>query len=420
MVQLYFNVPGVGNVPVTYDVTDGGLADYIGQQFTTILTIFEEGNSISSTDLGNFQTALNNLTAVTQGYVGSDGNTYYCTYTMASYISSLINSLSAAGLSPTALNLTGLQTWAANGLTTTTLGSIASIIVAGANAPSTNHSLQAMIELEYVSLGNNMLYNQLSGLQQALELTNQVLNALNAVQQVHNLVVPVSFNQQAIDTLNAFIADPTDVNNYPGGTGSVSTIEGYLSIYQQLAAAAGLNNPLGTALDPSIYLGATNPPAVNAVGAADFTEAYLQTKLVYLLLQAPPLNQDPNDPNSLAGQVGAVIATMEAPYNPANNQFGPGIFSPDGINLTLQPNDTGIGYWILDNTNSGNTSSGYLSETIQTSITNAITGAENLNDQQKEQVQNSLYIFQEFYNSASAILGAMNTILTNIARGIAG
>lgn len=394
MVQLYIDIPGVGNVPVTYDVTDGNLAGFVGLQFTQIFTIFLKGNTLDSTDLTTFQAALDGLVDVTTGSE-QGGQTYYLTYGMASYVATLLNSLIAAGENPAALDLAGLQTWAANGMTTQALGSIYSILVAGSNAPSTNHSIQAMIELEYVRLGNTMISNQLTGLKEALGVTNEALKVLAQVQDLKNQIVADTVNSTALDALNAFISNPGP---------AYTSIASYTAKYKELADAV-FNTPLGTSLNDSVSAGG-DPPSVTTNIVTQFTDLFVKLDQLSSKLQAPPYNQSLSDPNSLAAQLSALASSMsdvDTTTNPTPAQY--------------------VAAWILD---AGTTSNGlpipngYLDEPIQTLINTAITGAENLNDQQKEQVQNSLYVFQEFYNSASSILGAMNTVITNIARGIAG
>ena len=51
-------------------------------------------------------------------------------------------------------------------------------------------------------------------------------------------------------------------------------------------------------------------------------------------------------------------------------------------------------------------------------LTFAITAAQSLNDTQKQKVQNFLFIFQEYYNSASSILQALNNLAQKIADAI--
>lgn len=58
------------------------------------------------------------------------------------------------------------------------------------DVPITNNmSLQAMVELNYVRLGNEMLANNLSKLQQALETTNTILRTMTSLQNIRNTLI---------------------------------------------------------------------------------------------------------------------------------------------------------------------------------------------------------------------------------------
>jgi hypothetical protein len=48
----------------------------------------------------------------------------------------------------------------------------------------------------------------------------------------------------------------------------------------------------------------------------------------------------------------------------------------------------------------------------------AITSAQGLNDTQTEQVRQYMFIFEEYYKSASALLNAITQIIQKFAQGI--
>ncbi|MGA8164356.1 MAG: hypothetical protein WB791_04935 [Waddliaceae bacterium] len=56
---------------------------------------------------------------------------------------------------------------------------------------------------------------------------------------------------------------------------------------------------------------------------------------------------------------------------------------------------------------------------IQRNINAAITAGQSLNDSQKSEVRRYLFVFEEYYKSASAILNKLTQILERIAQGIA-
>lgn len=71
--------------------------------------------------------------------------------------------------------------------------------------------------------------------------------------------------------------------------------------------------------------------------------------------------------------------------------------------------------WTLDNYNVQNSNASGKS---QSNITFAITTAENLNTQQQQNVQSFLFLFEEYYKSASAILQQITEILNRMAQHV--
>ena len=73
--------------------------------------------------------------------------------------------------------------------------------------------------------------------------------------------------------------------------------------------------------------------------------------------------------------------------------------------------DNPISYWVQNfvNQNEG---------TNQAHLNNAITASQALNDTEREKLQQVMFIYQEFYQSASSMLSALNTLFQTIASNI--
>lgn len=82
-------------------------------------------------------------------------------------------------------------------------------------------------------------------------------------------------------------------------------------------------------------------------------------------------------------------------------------------------NYTATRQWIMDNYQSFNTPDATLAGAYQQNITSAITASQALNDTQKETVRNNLFLFEEFYKSASTVLTMLNQIITKMGQNIA-
>ena len=74
--------------------------------------------------------------------------------------------------------------------------------------------------------------------------------------------------------------------------------------------------------------------------------------------------------------------------------------------------------WVVDNYNVHGSGAAGSAGSLQNNLTFAITAAQSLNDTQKEKVRRFLFIFQEYYQSASAILSKLSQIISQIAQKI--
>lgn len=121
---------------------------------------------------------------------------------------------------------------------------------------------------------------------------------------------------------------------------------------------------------------------------------------------------------SLSAQVGALSAA--APASALTN--------PQSLyNLTKKvyadmgdvSTDAGARAWMMDNYQSLNTPDATKAGALQQAITSAITAAQSTNDEQKETVRNNLFLFEEFYKSASTVLTQLNQIMVKMGQNIA-
>lgn len=117
------------------------------------------------------------------------------------------------------------------------------------------------------------------------------------------------------------------------------------------------------------------------------------------------------DPNSLIVKLRKVVTDM-------NNTL-----SANGVPLTMtSPEATklkGFVNWIMDSYDKTTNSEISKQGAIQQAITVAITASQTTNDSQKTQVQQFMFIFEEYYKSAAAILTKITEIIEKIAQGIA-
>lgn len=233
------------------------------------------------------------------------------------------------------------------------------------------HTLQAYIELVYIKTANDVLVSQMASLEASLGVTKSAMDTLTQIQNLHNLV-----SVKSKGTFNA------------GAYSANATVAQY-----QAAASAFFGTPVGVSVSYTSLSGGY--AGFKAQMSAIVTQ--LKSQISALSATTPTISGR-EDSNSLLAKLRLVLKD---------------------INNTGAANTAaGASKWIIDSYNStgtGATSSG----SYQQNITNAITAGQSLNTTQTESVRNFLYVFEEYYKSASAVLQAISQIIQKMADGIA-
>ena len=116
------------------------------------------------------------------------------------------------------------------------------------------------------------------------------------------------------------------------------------------------------------------------------------------------------DANSLQGRLMVTLQNIKDVFKTATGD-------PITSATPLIAAYSGYKAWMIDNYERTG-SSGNTAGEIQQNITNAITAGQSLNDTQKESVRQILFIFEEFYKSASAILQSLTQIIERLAQNL--
>lgn len=226
------------------------------------------------------------------------------------------------------------------------------IVIGGVSVD--DHSTQALIEMFYIKVGNEILATQLHDLEEALELTKRAIDVLDKIQFLHNQITVMSKGSFTGTNIEDF---ETEASTFFGEPIFPSALAGFASLWPSMEAA----------------------------------KAELASVIAALLAANPGAG---GDPNSLVSR----LTTVQSELPAAQGNFES---------------------WILDKYNLTTTADTAQAGAIQANITFAITAAESLNDTQKEEVRRYLFVFEEYYKSASAILNAINKIIEKIAQNIA-
>ena len=255
------------------------------------------------------------------------------------------------------------------------------------------HTEQALIELVYVRTANDMIGSAMSNLDQALEQSERIKyppgdsKSTQPDQCAEQERLPLSLSyRRGPPTPGAGSGEI--FRGTPGlGSGSADP-SNYQKLYNKAASSY-----FGKSIDPSFAFIPNTSQFTNFAQSLSTLKAKLNTE-IQALTNLTPQNAR-NDPLSLLGTVKKVYAEL------------PSDFSFNSVEK-----------WAVDNYNQHGSTGASLAGTLQTDLTTAITAAENLNDTQKEKVRRFLFIFQEYYQSASAVITGINQVVNMMAQKI--
>lgn len=383
-------ISGLGLVQTEFIETDQDVVVAYKKQFLIIQNVLAtDPNALTQADANSLASAISSLKSLAVSGLSvtrSDihGNlvttTRRLTADMARQVDLLVRSMDAAGVGSSP-DVVAIRRWQDLGVQGINL-----VVNRAGQAINNNRSIQAMIELEYVKTGNDVLAEQLTSLRTALSTTQMVAKTLTQLQNIRNLLAP--------ETKSAFT-----LSGLPTGDLSAAIEE-----YNQLASAA-----FGKPLDVVVNYKGQNPQ--NILNQMTQIRQALSKELLILDQLTPPTisstGQAVRDPNSLGGKIATVLEDMQKFFDPSGS----------GSQVITQ---SGLEAWLIDNLNShlgtDPASAANAAGKIQTDIDAAIQAATNLNDQQKEQFQRYMFVFQEFYKSAASMLSTINQIIATMAQ----
>jgi len=409
------------------------------------------------------------------------------------------------------------------------LDSSGKVILSGGQIRTANaHTLQSLIEINYVREGNRLMESALSGLDKAVSATDRAISVLGDIQNLHNSLLvealdPLEFQywvkwggalNSGSDYVWKQVVEIIGQDAFEVISNTSDLINAYTQAYNFYASAY-----FGLPIFPDFEYSSMNAEGFQTVFLNDFKN--MRTELSNTISALVLVNgQDSSNTTTLAGKLKKVLDDMPTDAqitDPAQAylnikswamdyyrayegesymQDDPAVGEPtrmiavtlqvtarrdDGANQTQVPNVTQIVIYVQGAvqtlvtrvpdgsftsritvsqidlgsllppglhteitlyTNLSNVvvgvqtvgemgsqpvdpfyNSNYLRDaskagSIQDNITFAITAAQSLNDSQKEQVRRYMYVFEEYYKSASSLLTAISQIIQKIAQGI--
>jgi len=321
------------SVTAASEYTDEAASAYFKDRWQEIVNLFQQiPDGVTDPKLQAFgiavqyyllqQAADKGIDSAT-GDVAEDpptGRVFKFTVEMVRSLDKLAVSLKAAHLlDPDVLNftispadaLTRLNQW--KDLATV---NVSSILASMGSAITNNRTLQALIELEYVKLGNDLIGEQLDKLDQALTLTEQALDVLGQLQKLKNLLKPINQTEEEVRTQRI-------------ATGHLWTFLGELD-YQSSASPSPFQDPgnsgpkeFQSAYDQILNGLFKKPIGVTVEVTADDVLAFQKGKTDLMAIRAQLLDifEGVENPPPLLGKIDTLLAEMnpETVNLPATN-----------------------------------------------------------------------------------------------------
>ena len=428
-------IPGVGGVKFpTQEYTTGNLRKQYEAYMKTIKDIFDKKTPPTAEDMNQLKSAMQGLRKLllegdTTTYPGSK---YLMTHEMIYNLKTVFDMLDTHGISPDGIDgdpFKAIENWRAmkdfvaipadpaNKKAAVTWGQLLASIVSLKVDPT--RSLQSMIELEFIKAGNEYYIGKLDKLAESLEVTKKIINYLRQIEKISNEIsVPptggftfpptaeqlAKLDSKQLQAIATFLGDKLGSefsNADPAGKAKI--LEEYVKgdggknfgrLYKFLASTSFKN------IYPTPY---TSDESVAALWKA-------KQELDKLIKNLEDMGSKVSSTNSLAYFIRQVC-------NDISNAFKD-VGKDDKGNI--DPKDSfahGALYrYIMDNQNLGPGKGGE----IQDRITQAMTAAQALNDNQKDELKQVQYIFEQFTRCANTLLQGITKIIEGMGKKMAG
>lgn len=276
-----------------------------------------------------------------------------------------------------------------------------------------DHTEQAAIELVYIKAANQIIGDAMTQLTSALNTSQSALNLLTEIQQMHN---------------NISVSAPSSFPfNFQTGEPS-STVWMYLGFATRAAAASYLAGATGQAdknTPGTIAFALSRAAGFGASNAPDYPTSVYQA--IYTVVASGYYSNainptstlttgDLNSVKAIKAELAGQITSLSAQTSAMAKGNGSLLYSLKTIYNELPSTQKGLTAWVLDNyTDPTHAAS---AGKFENDITTAITAAQSLNNSQQEKVREFLFIFQEYYQSAAAILSQITQIIEQSAQKI--
>lgn len=339
---------------------------------------------------------------------------------MAEYVDRLIRTFRSAGWDPIADSAAGGAAALAAIQANPTIYQVAQYInlaLSAANqaillsdASTQSQSLQQLLMVDYISRGNELLYSQMQDLQTAIDLNQNTLAYLNSLQDLMNQKDPQQFLMQlqilSTTTPSSLASGKyTDFENqsFNQQLGTVSKFtQGQITSYINTIQSLGLTGDVIASVTPEQY-----QQMIGTVSGSFLDLSTLQG-------MSASFNATNNGVNTILNNLSFLINTLSNVSGGSATSLITALktIQTDFQTLSDQKIETAVTNWVQD---TGINREG----DYQRHLNDAIVASQSLNDTKREELRRVMFIFEEFYKSATSMLSRITQLIEKMAGAIA-
>ncbi len=288
--------------------------------------------------------------------------------------------------------------------------SAANQAVLASDASTQSQSLQQLLMVDYISRGNELLYSQMQDLQTAIDLNQNALSYLNSLQDLMNQKDPQQFlmQLQILSTTtpsNLSSQKYTDFENqsFNQQLGTISKFtQGQITNYINTIQSLGLTGDTIASVTPEQY-----QQMVGTVSGSFLDLSTLQD-------MSASFNATNNGISTILNNLSFLINTLSNVSGGSATSLITALktIQTDFQTLADQKIETAVINWVQD---TGINREG----DYQRHLNDAIVASQSLNDTKREELRRVMFIFEEFYKSATSMLSRITQLIEKMAGAIA-
>lgn len=394
-------IDGIGTIQTAAEYTNNHVQTEYNSFVNAIIAQLNYTGTFTSANAINYNQALQSLLNLAQNAVNPP-----ITYQMANAIQGLATITKA--VNPTgfldtssAHDIIAIKNLLGQGLD----GILNTAQVAGSQVAVS--TLQSFIQVNYIDTGNTLLNSALTELQEAMEANRNAMTLLGSLQQLKNgvLVGPLgSIAHNSIGNPISFIKLQTIKYTQASLWGAGRALSFTRTSQQANSIPKVYINTAGPELSHRILVNITGSSSIvnNIQAAGQGLILQLQKMIPTLLQLSPPTN--PPDGTTLGEQLQTIMNGMIG--DGGSDNIVKWVLDNYNDQNTLLPDGTTLQSTAFNVAHSGN---------FQRDLTSAITTAQATNFALNNQLGKTLFVFNEFYRSASQVLKQVHTMIVEMA-----